>query len=56
MQAFIKQRRGQNRQGQTTANEYGTGKTQEQSSEQTRSIGGERNPVSKTKRDNPGTR
>lgn len=43
------------RQGQTTANRYGTGKTQEQSSEQTGSIGGKHNPVSKTERGNLGT-
>ncbi len=38
---------------ETPANRYGKGKTQEQSSEQTGSIGGEHNPGGKTKRDNP---
>ncbi len=41
---------------ETPANRYGKGKTQEQSSEQTGSIGGEHNPGGgKTKRDNPNT-
>ncbi len=41
---------------ETPANRYGTGKTQEQSSEQMGSIGGEHNPGGKTKRDNPNAR
>ncbi len=36
---------------ETPANRYGTGKTQEQSSEQTGSIGGQHNPGGKSKRD-----
>ncbi len=47
--SFIKQRRGQkHRQGKKkTAHRYGKGKTQEQSSDQMESIGGEHNPVAK---------
>ncbi len=41
---------------ETPANRYGTGKTQEQSSEQAGSIGGKKNPGGKTKRDNQNTR
>ncbi len=41
---------------ETPANRYGTGKTQEQSSEQTGWIGGEHNPGGKSKRDNPNAR